>query len=148
MFSNFFFYGSKFVFSSMQPTFLDIYVKAILNAKEKPSKSLTEAFCPLFLEMSHEDFQNIVVPSSVKMLKRNPEVVLESVGILLKYVNIDLSKYAMEFLSVVLGQARHADEGRRDAALAIIGSLSKKSSNPDALESMFNAMKAVIKGMC
>lgn len=97
--------------------------------------------------MSHEDFQNIVVPSSVKMLKRNPEIVLESVGILLKSVKLDLSKYAMEILSVVLAQARHADEGRRDGALAIIRSLSQKSSNPDALEKMFDSVKAVIKGM-
>ncbi|KAG2395291.1 Protein ILITYHIA-like protein [Vigna angularis] len=128
------------------PTFLDIYVSAILSAKEKPGKSLTEAFRVLYLQMSHEDFQNIVVPSSVKMLKRNPEIVLESVGILLKSVNLDLSKYAAEILSVVLAQVRHADEGRRDGALSIVRSLSQKSSNPDALDTMFNAIKAVIKG--
>ncbi|XP_052734790.1 protein ILITYHIA [Vigna angularis] len=129
-----------------KPTFLDIYVSAILSAKEKPGKSLTEAFRVLYLQMSHEDFQNIVVPSSVKMLKRNPEIVLESVGILLKSVNLDLSKYAAEILSVVLAQVRHADEGRRDGALSIVRSLSQKSSNPDALDTMFNAIKAVIKG--
>ncbi|KAI4350125.1 hypothetical protein L6164_010637 [Bauhinia variegata] len=134
------------LFGQFKPAFLDIYIKAILNAKEKPRKSLTEAFCPLFSHMSHEDFQDIVVPSSVKMLKRNPEIVLESVGIVLKSVNLDLSKYATEILSVVLTQARHADEGRRDGALAIIRSLSQKSSNPDALEAMFNAIKAVLKG--
>ncbi|KAJ1413829.1 Armadillo-type fold [Sesbania bispinosa] len=43
-------------------------------------------------------------------------------------------------------KARHADEGRRDGALAIVRSLSQKSSNPDALDAMFNAIKAVIKG--
>ncbi|KAK7397369.1 hypothetical protein VNO78_18538 [Psophocarpus tetragonolobus] len=133
-------------FEEFKPAFLDIYVNAILSAKEKPGKSLTEAFHPLYLQMSHEDFQNVVIPSSIKMLKRNPEIVLESVGILLKSVNLDLSKYAAEILSVVLAQARHADEGRRDGALAIVQSLSKKSSNPDALETMFNAIKAVIKG--
>ncbi|TKY61324.1 Translational activator GCN1 [Spatholobus suberectus] len=137
---------SPSLFGEFKPAFLDIYVNAILNAKEKPGKSLTEAFRPLYLQMSHEDFQNIVIPSSVKMLKRNPEIVLESVGFLLKSVNLDLSKYAVEILSVVLAQARHADEGRRDGALAIVRSLSQKSSNPDALDTMFNAIKAVIKG--
>ncbi|XP_019420925.1 PREDICTED: eIF-2-alpha kinase activator GCN1 isoform X4 [Lupinus angustifolius] len=133
-------------FGEFKPAFLDIYVTAILSAKEKPTKSLTEAFRPLYLQLSHDDFQNIVIPSSVKMLKRNPEIVLESVGILLKSVNLDLSKYAAEILSVVLAQARHADEGRRDGALAMVKSLSQKSSNPDALDTMFNAVKAVIKG--
>lgn len=97
--------------------------------------------------MVHEDFQSIVVPAALKMLKRNPEIVLESVGILLKSVNLDLSKYALEILSVALPQARHADEVRRIEALAIVRCLSEKSSNPDALEVMFNAMKAIIGGL-
>ncbi|XP_050917035.1 protein ILITYHIA [Lathyrus oleraceus] len=134
------------LFGEFKPTFLDIYVNAILSAKEKPGKSLTEAFHPLYLQISHEDFGIIVLPAAVKMLKRNPEIVLESVGILLKLVNLDLSKYAAEILSVVLVQARHADEGRRGVALAIVRSLSQKSSNPDALDTMFNAIKSVIKG--
>ncbi|KAF8392112.1 hypothetical protein HHK36_022454 [Tetracentron sinense] len=134
------------LFEQCKPIFLEIYVKAVLNAREKPSKGLSEAFCPLFMHMMHEEFKNVVVPSSVKMLKRNPEIVFESVGVLLKSVNLDLSNYAVEILSVVSPQARHADEGRRLGALAIIGCLSQKSSDPDALQAMFNAVKAVIGG--
>ncbi|KAL5566833.1 hypothetical protein UlMin_029997 [Ulmus minor] len=134
------------LFEQYKPTFLDIYVKAVLSAREKPGKGLSEAFQPLFKHMLHEDFQSIVVPASVKMLKRNPEIILESVGILLKSVNLDLSKYALEILSLALPQARHADEGRRIEALAIVRCLSIKSSNPDTLEAMFNAVKAVIGG--
>ncbi|KAL0005335.1 hypothetical protein SO802_012896 [Lithocarpus litseifolius] len=134
------------LFEQCKPTYLDMYVKTVLNAREKPAEVLCEAFYSLFTCMSHEDFHSIVVPSSVKMLKRNPEIVLESVGILLKSVNLDLSKYATEILLVVLPQARHADEGRRVGALAIVRSLSQKSSNPDVLEAMFNAVKAVIGG--
>ncbi|XP_075657707.1 protein ILITYHIA [Castanea sativa] len=137
---------SPSLFEQCKPTYLDMYVKTVLNAREKPAQVLCEAFYSLFTCMSHEDFQGIVVPSSVKMLKRNPEIVLESVGILLKSVNLDLSKYATEILLVVLPQARHADEGRRVGALAIVRSLSQKSSNPDVLEAMFNAVKAVIGG--
>ncbi|XP_021281649.1 protein ILITYHIA isoform X2 [Herrania umbratica] len=133
-------------FEQSKPIFLDIYVKAVLNAREKPTKGLGESFHPLFARMSHEDLQSIVIPSSVKMLKRNPEIVLESVGILLSLVNLDLSKYAMEILSVVLPQARHAEDGRRIGALTIVRCLSQKSSNPDAFESMFNAIKAVLGG--
>ncbi|KAJ0080467.1 hypothetical protein Patl1_23082 [Pistacia atlantica] len=139
-------YTSPSLFEKYKPVFLDIYVKAVLNAKEKPTKGLSESFQPLVMHMSHEDFQSIVVSSSVKMLKRNPEIVMESVGILLKSVNLDLSKYATEILSVVLSQVRHADEGRRVGALAVVGCLSQKSSNPDAIEAMFNAIKAVIGG--
>lgn len=130
----------------IQPAYLDMYVQSVLNAKDKPTKTLSEAFRSLFFHLSHEDFKNVVVPSSVKMLKRNPELVLESIEVLLRHANLDLSKYGVEFLSVVLSQARHTDESRRLAALDIVGCLSEKSSNPDAIESMVNAVKSVIGG--
>uniref|UniRef100_A0A803KNN2 TOG domain-containing protein n=1 Tax=Chenopodium quinoa TaxID=63459 RepID=A0A803KNN2_CHEQI len=134
------------LFGQYKPIFLDLYVKAILSSREKPAKGLSEAFSPLFLSLTHEEFENVVVPSSVKMLKRNPEIALESVEVLLKSVSIDLSKYSIEFLSVVLPQARHVDEGRRRGALAIIQCLSKKSSNPDVIDLIFKAIKSVIGG--
>ncbi|CAO2827459.1 unnamed protein product [Amaranthus hypochondriacus] len=133
-------------FGHYKPIFLDLYVKAVLSAREKPAKGLSESFSPLFSCLSHEEFGNIVVPSSVKMLKRNPEIALESLEVLLKSVSIDLSKYSMEFLPVVLTQARHVDEGRRLGALNIIRYLCQKSSNPDVTDLIFKAIKAVIGG--
>ncbi|KAK1290119.1 hypothetical protein QJS10_CPB18g01878 [Acorus calamus] len=134
------------LFEECKPLFLELYVQAILNAREKPSQALGGAFHPLFSQLTHEDFKTTVFPSSLKMLRRNPEIVLESVLYLLKSVNIDLSKYAIEFLSVILPQARLADEGRRMKALAIVGCLSQMSSDPDTLSLMFCAIKAVIEG--
>ncbi|KAG7021005.1 Protein ILITYHIA [Cucurbita argyrosperma subsp. argyrosperma] len=134
------------LFENFKPTFLDLYVKSVLNAREKPTKNLSEAFRPLFGHMLHDDLQSIVIPSSVKMLKRNPEIVLDSVSFCLQSVTLDLSKYAIEILSVVSPQARHTDENRRIGALAIVRCLSEKSSNPDTQEAMFNYVKAVIGG--
>ncbi|KAG9151609.1 hypothetical protein Leryth_019963 [Lithospermum erythrorhizon] len=134
------------LFDQWKETFLDVYVKSVLNAREKPRKELSEAFLPLFFRLSHDDFKIIVIPSSVKMLKRNPELVLESVAVLLQSVNLDLSKYAVEILSVVLVQARHSEESRRHTALTIVKCLSQKSSSPDAIGEMFNAVKSVIGG--
>jgi hypothetical protein len=127
--------------------FLDLYVKIILSSKDRPPKAATEAFKPLFVEIGHEDFKNTVMPSCIKMLKRNPEILLQSIGYLLETVRLDLSKYCMEFMPVVLNQARHSDEERRINALSIIGTISEKSSDPDALPSMVNAIKAILGGI-
>jgi predicted ATP-grasp superfamily ATP-dependent carboligase len=53
----------------------------------------------------------------------------------------------MEFMPVVLNQARHSDEERRINALSIIGTISENSSDPDALPSMVNAIKAILGGI-
>lgn len=134
------------MFLFIQSNFLELYVKAVLNAKDKPSLVLAESFQPLFMHIEHEDFQILVVPSSIKMLKRNPEIVMESIGDLLRHVNLDMSKYVTEFLSVVLPQVRHVDDERRTKALAIIACLSQMSSDPNVPPSMFNAVKAIIEG--
>lgn len=130
----------------IQLIFLEFYIKVVLNSKEKPSIALSEAFRPLFTLIGHEDFKTLLVPASLKMLKRNPELVMESIADLLESVNLDLSKYAIEFISILLPQARHADEERRVKALTVIGCLSQKSSDPDAVSAIFNAIKAILGG--
>ncbi|VAI01787.1 unnamed protein product [Triticum turgidum subsp. durum] len=137
---------SSSLFSEYKPVFLDLYVKTILSSKDRPSEAASEAFKPLFVDIGHEDFKNVILPSCIKMLKRNPEIVLKSIGHLLLTVRLDLSNYAMEFMPVILHQARHSDEERRNNALNIVGTLSDKSSDPDTLPSMFNAIKAILGG--
>uniref|UniRef100_A0A0D9VYB3 TOG domain-containing protein n=1 Tax=Leersia perrieri TaxID=77586 RepID=A0A0D9VYB3_9ORYZ len=138
--------SSPSLYAEYKPMFLDLYVKTILGSKDRPSQASSEAFKPLFMDMGHEDFKNIVVPSCIRMLKRNPEIVLQSIGYLLNTVSLDLSKYCMEFMPVVLHQARHSVEERRIIALSTVGTLSGKSSDPDTLLSMFNAIKAIFGG--
>lgn len=132
--------------SRSQAIFADIYVKDVLNSREKQKQNLSNCFKPLLQRLSHEEFQTVILPAAVKMLKRNPEIVLEAVGFLLANVNIDLSKYALELLPVILPQARHTDEDRRHGALSMVRCLSEKSSNPDTIEAMFASVKAIIGG--
>ncbi|KAM0871524.1 hypothetical protein ACQ4PT_039331 [Festuca glaucescens] len=138
--------ASSSLLSEYKPVFLDLYVKTILSSKDRPSEAASEAFKPLFLDIGHEDFKNVVLPSCIKMLKRNPEIVLQSIRHLLMTVRLDLSNYSMEFMPVVLHQARHSDEERRINALSIVATLSDKSSDPDTLPSMFNAIQAILGG--
>jgi len=130
----------------MQTNFLELYLTLVLNSREKPPKVLSESFQPLLKRMVHEEFGKMVVPTSVKMLKRNPELALEAVGLLLKLTNLDLSKYVGDILPTVLQQACYNNESRRKEALEIIKNLSLQSSDPDAITSMFNSVKGVIGG--
>ncbi|CAN6460506.1 unnamed protein product [Victoria cruziana] len=134
------------VLEQYKSMFVDLYVKMVLSARERPQKFVSEAFCPLFKHMSHEDFRMIVLPASIKMLKRSPELVLESLGLLLKSINLDLSKYATDILPLVLQQARHSDEGRRTEATAIVGYMSDKCSDPDVAMIIFKSISSIISG--
>ncbi|KAJ7561862.1 hypothetical protein O6H91_03G044500 [Diphasiastrum complanatum] len=126
--------------------FLDIYIKEVLTSKEKPSKASSEAFEPLFKQFTHEDFAKAVVPAAIRMLKRNPELSLETLSILLKHTNLDLSKYVGDFQPLALLQARHSDESRRNEALAVVSHLASHSSDVDALAGMFQSIKSILQG--
>eukprot|EP00250_Pteridium_aquilinum_P013931 c21667_g1_i1 orf=228-8111(+) len=134
------------IFNKHKDPFLDLYIKSVLSSKEKPLHALSYAFTPLLKKLTHEDFGKILLPTAVKMLKRNPELVLEAVGILLKLTILDLSKYASDFLPVLLVQARHNDESRRKESMAVIANLALQSSDPDAISAMFQIIKSVIGG--
>jgi len=129
-----------------KPVFLDLYVRTILSSVDPLSEAASEAFAPLFLDIGDEEFKNVVLPSCIKMLKRSPEIVLQSIRYLLMTVRLDLSNYSMEFMPIILHQARHSDKERRINALNILASLSDKSRDPDTLSSMFNAIKEILGG--
>ena len=49
--------------------------------------------------MDHADFKESLLPLMQKAMLRNPEIVLESVALILEGLNIDLSQYVSEVSS-------------------------------------------------
>lgn len=135
------------IFPCLQAWFLELYLKLVFNSTQrKPLKALSEGFQPLLQRLSHDDFGKLVLPTAVKMLKRNPELVMEAFGLLLTYTNLDLSQYAMEILPCILSQARHSDEARRKDSLQLVTQLVLHTSDLDAVSAMFQAVKSIIAG--
>ncbi len=139
--------GMLLLLCFLQTVFLELYIRLVLGAREKPLRALSEAFQPLLQRLSHTEFGTAVLPSAGKMLKRNPEIVMEAVGLLLTYTSLDLSKYTADLLPTILLQARHNDEARRKEALVLITQLVLHSSDLDAVAAMFQAVKSVMLGM-
>ncbi len=139
--------GMLLLWCFVQTVFLELYIKLVLGAREKPLRALSEAFQPLLQRLSHTEFGTTVLPSAGKMLKRNPEIVMEAVGLLLTYTSLDLSKYTADLLPTILLQARHNDEARRKEALVLVTQLVLHSSDLDAVAAMFQAVKSVMLGM-
>ena len=130
-----------------QVWFLQSYLKVVFNSTNRmPLRALSEAFQPLLEQLSHEEFGKIILPSAIKMLKRNPELVMEAFGLLLTYTKLDLSQYSAEILSSILLQARHSDETRRRESLQLVTQLVVHSSDLDAISAMFESVKPVLAG--
>lgn len=123
------------------------YLKLVFNStSRKPPKVLSEAFQPLLERLTHDDFGKTILPNAIKMLKRNPELVMEAFGLLLTYTSLDLSQYSAEILPSILVQARHSDENRRKESVQLVNQLVVHSSDLDAISTMFQSAKSVLAG--
>lgn len=54
--------------------------------------------------MSHDEFKGMMLPALQKAMLRNPEIILECVGLILGGVNLDLSVYAGDIGKSLIGE--------------------------------------------
>lgn len=92
---------SNFIF--FQPQIIDTLVKVILPSKKKPSSYILKASSVLQL-INHEEFSSLVLPSLQKAILRSPEIILESVGLILGGLSLDLSRYAKDIGKLLIGK--------------------------------------------
>lgn len=93
-----------------------------------------------------DDFEKVVLPSCLSALKENPQGVLQSICYLLKIICLDLSKYCMVFKPDILRLVQHSDEQMRADALVIVGTLIIKSTDPETLTTMLDAITTSLGG--
>ena len=75
---------------------LDQVVKSVISNKVKTPVSVLLSLEPLFKSIGHDDFKSILIPPMLKAMLRNPEVVMQSIAVILGKLSIDLSKYVQE----------------------------------------------------
>ncbi|GJP65751.1 hypothetical protein CLOP_g22614, partial [Closterium sp. NIES-67] len=132
--------------SEAKTFFLETYSKLVLTSRERPPHVASEAFAPLLQAVRHDDFKGALFPTAAKMLKRNPELIMDAVGYLLSTVTLDLSAYAPELLPTLALQARHQNAATREEAIAVVAAAAKQCSDSDSIRTMFAYLKGVLAG--
>lgn len=89
----------------MQSTFLDTFIKTLVSCKTKPLSSIIKGCYPFLKRFNHDNFKNNLLPALQKAMLRNPEVILEAVGLIISGLNIDLSQYALDLGSSIIGKS-------------------------------------------
>ncbi|CAI7810608.1 unnamed protein product [Closterium sp. NIES-54] len=126
--------------------FVETYSKLVLSSRERPPHVASEAFAPLLHSLEHSEFKGSLFPTAAKMLKRNPELIMDAVGYLLSTVRLDLSAYAPELLPTLALQARHQNAATREEAIGVFAVAAKQCSDSDSIRTMFAYLKGVLAG--
>lgn len=83
---------------------LDNFIKNYISVKIRPNPFLIEACKTLLVELTHEDFKNTLLPALQKAMLRNPELIIEAVGLVLENLSFDLSPFALEIMKNLGGK--------------------------------------------
>ncbi|KAJ8966633.1 hypothetical protein NQ314_003400 [Rhamnusium bicolor] len=125
---------------------LDTFLKNFISCKMRPSPNIVTACYPLLLEISDELFKKSVLPALQKAMLRNPEIILECVGLVISGINLDLSNYAMEIGTSFIANLHSKDDNARNIAVNACKRLASKIKDYKALEELLKKTFAVFHG--
>ena len=132
--------------SSLKSQLIEILIKTILAAKTKTNPHIIRGIYPLLRRVNHDEFKDHVLPSLLKAMLRNPELVMGTVGHLLTGLKIDLSQYAEQLGKPFASQLHAKDDTTRDEAVAAVASLAIQCSDPEAVKSLLTVIFGVLGG--
>lgn len=86
-----------------QNELLDAFIKNFISCKTRLSPNLVKACYPLLSQVNNELFKTLILPALQKAMLRNPEIILETVGLVISGVDIDLNNFALEISKNLIG---------------------------------------------
>lgn len=113
---------------------LKIFVETVVTAKGKPRAVDVEACIPLVASLSAEEFGSQVIPGVQRMMKRSPEVITSTLGVLIPELKLNLSEWAAELMAAAVAQLQSSDQKQRVDATRAAQALCEGASSPDLLQ--------------
>ncbi|CAH1977085.1 unnamed protein product [Acanthoscelides obtectus] len=125
---------------------MDTFIKSLVSCKTRPSPNVIISCYPLLSQVDDDRFKKAVLPALQKAMLRNPEIILECVGLVISGIEIDLSKYAMELGNSLIANLHSNDDKARIEASDACKRLAGKIKDYKALEELLKKTFAVFHG--
>ncbi|CAG9865117.1 unnamed protein product [Phyllotreta striolata] len=125
---------------------VDTFIKKFISCKVRPSPNIVLACYPLLRQINQDIFGKTVVPALQKAMLRNPEVILECVGLVISGVNLDISSTIGEIGNILIANLHSKDDKARADASDACKRLAEKISNRKAIEELIKKTFAVLHG--
>ncbi|XP_074026538.1 lethal (3) 80Fj [Leptinotarsa decemlineata] len=125
---------------------IDSFINNFISCKTRSSPELIVACYPLLSQVNEDLFKKKLLPALQKAMLRNPEIILDVVGLVLSGINLDLSDSAYEIgTSLIVNLHIKDDDARKDAANAC-KRLAEKIKSEKKLEELLEKTFAVFHG--
>ncbi|KAM0733122.1 Stalled ribosome sensor GCN1 [Formica fusca] len=130
----------------LKTNMIDIFIKVTISCKKKPDLYVVDVAVPLLRRLTHEEFKTQLLPALQKAMLRNPEIIIESVGLILSGLSLDLSQYSQEISKGLFANLHSKEDLVRDEAVGACRKLALQCSDTTALEALLSSVFAVFHG--
>ena len=127
-------------FAPVKDALLKAYKTGVLDATQggrKIASSTAMAFGDLMHWVNHDEFA-LLMPEIVRVLRRTPEYLIDSLTLTLTHLTIDTSRYVEAFIEILC--ERVLEEGFHDSVIKLVSALARQSSDVSALLPLGSAL--------
>ncbi|GFQ96680.1 eIF-2-alpha kinase activator GCN1, partial [Trichonephila clavata] len=125
---------------------IQLLSRVVIGSKTKPPPHVLESCISLLRQITHDEFQNSILPSLQKVLLRNPEIIFETVYTVISYVALDLSRYALD-LGKSIGAHLHSKEDLcREHAIIASKCVAQQCSSSQAIKDLLEHYFGILNG--
>lgn len=125
---------------------IEHFIKGLVTVKVKPSPgNITN--CKLLLNtITRDEFKAQILPALQRSMLRSPELVLQSVGAIVRELNIDISDFSFDLGKTLIQNLYSKDDSARAEAVESLKQISLKCCDSKAIEALLKQVFAVLNG--
>ncbi|XP_034945471.1 eIF-2-alpha kinase activator GCN1 [Chelonus insularis] len=134
------------IIDSFKTNLMGVFVKVCISSKKKPALFVVDAAVPFLRRLTHDDFENQLLPALQKAMLRNPEIIIQSLGHILSGLNLDLCRYSENISKGLFPNLHSKEDNVRNDAADAFRCLALQCSDPGTLENLLSSLFAIFHG--
>ncbi|XP_050428073.1 eIF-2-alpha kinase activator GCN1 isoform X2 [Adelges cooleyi] len=132
--------------NKFKDNFLDVFIKEGVTCKTRPEQELIRQCSFTIKLVTKETFKSKLLPSVLKSMLRNPEIILECISAIISNVSIDLSIYSNELTKGFSANLYSQNERARLESSELCKELALKCSDASAISSIVKLLFNIYNG--
>lgn len=113
----------------LRTTLIELYSKHVLEAKQPIASDFgLEAWAPVLASVTAEEFEKQLLPTALRMMKRNPAAITVSFPSMVANLKLDISKQAKEILDPIAPDCLK-DKDRRESGRRLVRQVVHRSED-------------------
>lgn len=138
--------GTDDLLTANQEKLMDHFIKGLITCKVKPNSNYFVA-CRIFLKSITPDlWKQHILSALQRAMLRSPEIVLQSVGAIVRELEFDISDHSMDLGKTLIQNLYSKNDSARIEAVESLKEVAFKCKDIKAIEALLNLVFAVLNG--